>query len=416
MFNRAIALVEGDPEAVDEDSLAVLYTERGKVQAAMDNPDEAFVSYRKAESLNPDYIGLQVALGAYYYSLRDWDSARRYFRQAAQQQEPLPAIAYGLGLLEFYAGEYAAAVPHFQEAVNLTEALDEEPILPWLALGYAYSELGDCVASDAAFAAIMSSETAEDDIRAAAEVETGRCDRAKVAAVATPTTPAGGAPAGAVAATTPLVTAEATAPPVVATICALAGTELRAGPGVEFAAAARLEAGGAATWGGAREGNWLRVSLAPGFEVWASAFDFAPCAGGAPWAATGTPPVVWPTSLPPPATLLATADALVPTLIATLLASPPATPRATINNNITGDEPSPTVTLLPSPTLLATPLPPTLLPEPTSYPPPLPAPTETLLPPPPATPTARPSPTETLLPEPSETFIPSGTGEPTAEG
>ncbi len=432
MFNRAIAIIEDDSDVVDNASLAVLYTERGKVQAAMDKADEAFVSYRKAESLNPDYIGLQIAFGAYYYSLREWDNARRYFRRAAQQQEPLPAIAYGLGLLEFYAGEYAAAVAQFQEAVERTLALDEEPILPWLGLGYAYSALGDCPASDAAFAAIVGSVSAEDDIRAAAEVETGRCERANVAAAAAPLAeiPTMMPTALAFAATRPIVQATGGAlatPPPPLLICALRSTELRAGPGAEFAAAARLEAGGSAMWWyGDRTGNWLRVTLAPGFEVWGSAFDFTTCAGGTPWAATGVPPVVWPTSVgaPPIPTLLST-PAFAPTLtalpspLATWLATPspsPApsstsfspfgdgevtqpTPEGTSDSRTTVT-PTLTETLLPSPTLL-----PTWPPTPTA----VPSPTETLLPQP--TPTAKPSPTETLLPEPSETFIPEGTAQ-----
>lgn len=426
MFNRAIAIIEGDPEAVDDDSLAVLYTERGKVQAAMSNPDETFVSYRKAESLNPDYIGLQIAFGAYYYSLREWDNARRYFQQARLQEEPLPAISYGLGLLEYYDGEYAAAATQLEKAVTLTQALDEEPILPWLALGYTYAELGDCPASDAAFAAIVGSETAEDDIRAAAEVETGRCGRAKqISIVSDPAATPTAMPTLIAAMTRALPGGAFGAPdarlPGV-TICALAATELRAGPGTEFAAAARLEAGGAATWlDGVRAGDWLRVSLAPGFEVWASGSAFTTCAGGTPWAATGVPPVVWPTSLPPLPTLLATP--LLPTLLPpplmatpteTILPQPTASPDASRPSDVLNSETPQTIL---GATATMEPLPsetPTLFPTwpatATQRPQPTEPPTETPAPPP------QPTATDTLLPAPSETFIPGATEEATPLG
>lgn len=176
MFDRAIQIIESDEsETPNSDSLAVLYTERGKTQAALKNPDLAFESYQKAELLNPEYIGLQVALGAYYYSQRDWGNARLYFEKADLQQEELPSIAYGFGLLDYYAGEYEAAINSFQLAVDRSLALDEEPLFPWLAMGYSYARMGRCAEATEVFDAILRSETAEVELRQTAEQEIANC-------------------------------------------------------------------------------------------------------------------------------------------------------------------------------------------------------------------------------------------------
>lgn len=361
MFDRAIGIIEADDNGVNTDSLAVVYTERGKTQAAMKNLDLAFESYQKAEALNPDYLGLQIALGTYYYALRDWDTARRYYDKASLQQEELPNVPYGYGLLDYYTGDFDRAVANFQLAVEYTLAHDQEPLLPWLAMGYTYIELGMCPEAITAFDNIRRSETAEDELRRVAEMESANC----ASRVATPTlattaiqfpipTIAGG-----------VKTSSTVTPPpgaILRTICIRSATALRKGAGEGYAVLAMLPAGTSVQWLANIVGvPWFLVRLGDGRAGWIAAVDAMPCS-------------------------------FAPTLLGALTSTPtPFTTRALFVPE--------SFTQTPTPTLLPTV---TLLPEP-------PPPTETLLPYPQLTPSPVPTllPTMTLTPQPTPTETPT---------
>jgi len=197
LYDAAIVAVEaelataGSGEGAElRRTLAVLLTERGKARAALGRPDDARADYDRAEALNPDYLRLLIARAAEAYGRRDWAAAERYLDRAALQDEPLPTIAYGYGLLDYYRGRYASAVATFDRAIALSAADGSDAAIYYLARGYSYVELGDCAAAAADFRAAGSDANAPAAVRRAAA--SAGCDAAAVAGTGT-----GGQPAGA---------------------------------------------------------------------------------------------------------------------------------------------------------------------------------------------------------------------------
>ena len=157
-------------------TLAVLLTERGKARAALGRAGEARADFGAAERLNPDYLRLLVARAAEAYNRRDWTAARSYLDRAALQDEPLPTIAYGYGLLDYYDGQFAAAVAHFDRALALSAGQPDagSAAVYRLARGYSYVALGDCGAAAADFVAAADDPAAPVVVVAAAmEAECG---------------------------------------------------------------------------------------------------------------------------------------------------------------------------------------------------------------------------------------------------
>ena len=160
------ALPAAPPEA--RRTLAVLLTERGKARAALGRAAEARADFAAAEAYNPDYLRLLVARAAEAYGRRDWAAAEAYLRRAALQDEPLPTIAYGFGLLDYYRGRYDAAAAQFDRAIALSAADGSPAAVYHLARGYSYVELGDCAAAAADFRAARDEAGAPAAVREAA--------------------------------------------------------------------------------------------------------------------------------------------------------------------------------------------------------------------------------------------------------
>jgi Tfp pilus assembly protein PilF/uncharacterized protein YraI len=146
----------------------VLLTERGKARAALGRAAEARADFDAAERHNPDYLRLLITRAAEAYGRRDWAAAEAYLYRAALQDEPLPTIAYGFGLLEYYRGRYAAAVAQFDRAIALSAADGSPAAVYYLARGYSYVELGDCAAATADFRAARDEASSVAAVRAAA--------------------------------------------------------------------------------------------------------------------------------------------------------------------------------------------------------------------------------------------------------
>lgn len=401
MFDRAIQIIEADSEAsINTDSLAVLYTERGKTHAAMEKPDLAFESYQVAESLNPDYIGLQMALGAYYYTRREWDLARDYFDKADSQQEELPSTAYGYGLLDYYAGDYEEAIDKFELALARGADLEEELLLPWLGIGYSYVKLGRCPEAIEAFNIILRHETAEDDLRRAAAGEIAKCEKKMLTPSPDPNSPtstllatmdvqAGPTltvigtllPTTFPASSTPDATATLHVPltkrAVEQLVCMVRRGAVRSGADASYSVLTTLERGTAVPWLVTGTDGWYSVWLSDGRHGWISTSDAAPCLQLTSTARSGGALEIEPTASSPNS----------PTLLPTIVPIPvPTHPGPTITPTV--PEPAPTQTLLPEEPY----------PGPTITPNPLPQPTDV-----PPEPTDEPTPTETLPPAPSET-------------
>jgi tetratricopeptide (TPR) repeat protein len=177
LYSAAIAAVEAEAAAATPEqrrTLAVLLTERGKAQAALGRAAEARADFDAAEAHNPDYLRLLITRAAEAYGRRDWAAAEAYLYRAALQDEPLPTIAYGFGLLEYYRGRYAAAVAQFDRAIALSAADGSPAAVYYLARGYSYVELGDCAAATADFRAARDEASSVAAVReAAGEVACG---------------------------------------------------------------------------------------------------------------------------------------------------------------------------------------------------------------------------------------------------
>ncbi len=237
LYDAAIAAVEAELAAAGPGegaelrrTLAVLLTERGKARATLGRPADARADYDRAEALNPDYLRLLIARAAEAYNRRDWAAAESYLDRAALQDEPLPTIAYGYGLLDYYRGRYATAIAAFGRAIALSAADGSDAAVYHLARGYGYAELGDCAAAVADFRAAGSDAAAPAAVRGAAA--SAGCGTA-VASVAAGGT--GGRPPSATA-------GETSTPPVAGTsVPATRETSPRLSP-LEMAAAAPTRA------------------------------------------------------------------------------------------------------------------------------------------------------------------------------
>jgi|CXWK01.1.fsa_nt_gi Tfp pilus assembly protein PilF len=389
MFDRAIQLVEADSEAsINTDSLTVLYTERGKTHAAMENPDLAFESYQIAESLNPDYIGLQMALGAYYYTRREWDLARDYYDKADSQEEELPSTAYGYGLLDYYAGDHEKAIDNFELALARGVDLEEELLLPWLGIGYSYMKLGRCPQAIEAFQVIVRQETVEEDLSRAAAEEIAKCESLMLTPSPAPNLPTStllatmveagstppfiGTPLGSTS--SPSVTSDVTATATLSVaqtwraveqlVCMIRRGSVRSGADTSYSVLTTLEIGTAVPWVATGTDGWYSIWLADGHHGWISTSDAAPCLQLTSTARPGGTLEIESTAFPQSS----------PTLMSTIVTIP-----------------VPTHTLLPGEPYPVPTTTPTLLPPSTDVPP---------------EPTDKPMPTETLLPVPTETPAP----------
>ena len=370
-------------------TLAVLLTERGKARAALGRAAAARADYDAAEQLNPDYLRLLVTRAAAAYSARDWATARRYLDRAALQDEPLPTIAYGYGLLEYYGGDYAAAVAHFDRAIALSAADGSDAALYHLARGYGYVELGDCAAATADFRAAAAAGAPE-AVRQAAQA--AGCAPAALAggvggapactpaparlsplqmAAAAPTraepTASVAATPSVVATPTPSVVATPTPGPLLLEV-GPRGANVRRGPGAEYPVMATRRAGEQLeVLAASPSGEWLQVRVPGQGRGWVSAAyaaalgdlsalaigPYQPGAtlgGASPTPATGQPPATaaprWPGApgapTPPPS---APGGPTPPRPTATVI-PPPAYETATPPR-------PPTPTLLPPPTARA---------------------------------------------------------------
>ena len=167
LYSAAIAAVDSSA-TLHNHALAVLLTERGKARAALGLAAEARADFDAAEAHNPDYLRLLITRAAEAYGRRDWAAAEVYLQRAALQEEPLPTIAYGFGLLDYYRGHYAAAVAQFDRAIALSAAEGSPAAVYHLARGYSYVELGDCVTATADFRAARDDVNAPEAVRGAA--------------------------------------------------------------------------------------------------------------------------------------------------------------------------------------------------------------------------------------------------------
>ena len=167
LYSAAIAAVDSSA-TLQNHALAVLLTERGKARAALGRAAEARADFAAAEAHNPDYLRLLIARAAEAYGRRDWAAAEAYLQRAALQEEPLPTIAYGFGLLDYYRGHYADAVAQFDRAIALSAADGSPAAVYHLARGYSYVELGACSAAAVDFRAARAEVDAPEAVRAAA--------------------------------------------------------------------------------------------------------------------------------------------------------------------------------------------------------------------------------------------------------
>lgn len=167
LYSAAIAAVESSA-TLQNHALAVLLTERGKARAALGRAAEARADFDAAEAHNPAYLRLLIARAAEAYGRRDWAAAEAYLQRAALQEEPLPTIAYGFGLLNYYRGRHTAAVAQFDRAIALSAADGSPAAVYYLARGYSYVELGACAAAAADFRAARDEAGAPAAVRQAA--------------------------------------------------------------------------------------------------------------------------------------------------------------------------------------------------------------------------------------------------------
>ncbi len=406
LYDAAIAAVEAELAAAGPGggaelrrTLAVLLTERGKARVALGRPAEARADYDRAEALNPDYLRLLIARAAEAYGRRDWPAAERYLDRAALQDEPLPTIAYGYGLLDYYRGHYAAAVTTFDRAIALSAADGSDAAVYHLARGYSYVELGDCAAAAADFRAAGSDNDAPTAVRQAAA--SAGCDAAVASAgtggrppgagsravsgpAPTPTPPAGAA--GGMAATpgevatrlsplemaaaapTRAAPADGAAPPTATPGSLLVeigprGANVRRGPGAEYPVMATRRAGATLeVLAASASGEWLQVRVPGQGRGWVSAayavalgdagaLAVGPYQPGETLAGAGTPAATGPA----PATPAWPRPAATPRPAAGSAPAAPSGPTPTAPPPPNGPPPTRTPPVPPTPTLLPAP-------------------------------------------------------------
>jgi tetratricopeptide (TPR) repeat protein len=81
--------------------------------------DSSIVYYKKALTLDPNYIPAYNNIGAAYMQMEKTDSALAYYRQAVNLDSAYPNACFNLGLLYHSLQRYDSAIVYFQKAIRL---------------------------------------------------------------------------------------------------------------------------------------------------------------------------------------------------------------------------------------------------------------------------------------------------------
>ncbi|MGC1378815.1 MAG: tetratricopeptide repeat protein [Anaerolineales bacterium] len=138
-------LVKGsDQEVAVKRTLSIFYVMRGRAYTVLGDNQHALDDYSAAETQDPDYPGIYIARGNYYYGLREFSQAEPQYRQALSRSGYDSASAYyGLGNTLFYLKRYQESVDTYSQAINLIEAKGEDPSGVRVVLGVVYNSKGD---------------------------------------------------------------------------------------------------------------------------------------------------------------------------------------------------------------------------------------------------------------------------------
>ncbi len=102
-----------------------VYSRIGKLQEALDHPDEAIVAYLTALQYNrntQEEIGIRNALGLLYYNRKSYQEAIYQFSRLKELLPDDPQIPYQTALIQFDQGKYPEAL---QEVNGITQKFPE---------------------------------------------------------------------------------------------------------------------------------------------------------------------------------------------------------------------------------------------------------------------------------------------------
>ena len=88
---------------------------------AMDLPDQAIETYRKAIQLEPGYYATYQELGVFYYRRGRYPEAEEHFRKAIQAAPGLVQAYTNLAIVMVNRGQYSDAASFAQESLRLKE-------------------------------------------------------------------------------------------------------------------------------------------------------------------------------------------------------------------------------------------------------------------------------------------------------
>jgi len=97
---------------------------RGKVELALQHPQEAGEQFSLALRQQPDNESLCVDAGLLYSKFEDFRKALEVFQSCAQKQPDSVPIETGLGLTYFRLGKYPDAIATFRKVMNLRPEAD----------------------------------------------------------------------------------------------------------------------------------------------------------------------------------------------------------------------------------------------------------------------------------------------------
>jgi tetratricopeptide (TPR) repeat protein len=113
----------------------------GRAALRMGNAKLALFLLIKVWMQSPDCIATNLNLGDTFVEIKAFDQARECYLAAKARAPRLPECEEKLGDLEYFAGNYAAAVAHYEKAIELCDEGDS-PLRPKFMKALSQVELG----------------------------------------------------------------------------------------------------------------------------------------------------------------------------------------------------------------------------------------------------------------------------------
>jgi Flp pilus assembly protein TadD len=152
---RLQAALRDDPKSVE------LHFYLGLTRSRLGRSAEALASFRGAETIDPDFPGLQTSLGIALRQAGKFDEAEFYLRRVTEQGASDGSAHLFLGLVYQDQGRWRESIDEFNACL---EVMPTFAAVTWFNIGRSYMALGDEASARAALEMSLAADDEEDEI------------------------------------------------------------------------------------------------------------------------------------------------------------------------------------------------------------------------------------------------------------